>query len=145
MSRIYHQLRSSKTRGPDVATGISRSIFMSCHDNARGVMFDSDLESRADLIKWKGTAYTTNVTLPPPPAQKCLKTSDHLMYNLNNLTRGAPTQEASPPETQPPTGHPAPYKKTLKKITCLYKNIYYTRTITTKPPSRLKSAALSVG
>ena len=62
MSRIYYQLRSSKTRGPDVATGISRSIFMSCHDNARGVMFDSDLESRADLIKWKGTAYTPNVT-----------------------------------------------------------------------------------
>ena len=62
MSIIYYKLRSSQTRGPDVATGISRSIFMSCHDNARGVMFDSDLESRADLIKWNGTAYTPNVT-----------------------------------------------------------------------------------
>ena len=62
MSRISLQLPSSKTREPDVATGISRSIFMSCHDSACRVMFESDLESRTDPIKWKGTAYTPNVT-----------------------------------------------------------------------------------
>ena len=53
MSRIFHQLRSSKTRGPDVATGIPRSIFMSCHDDACHVMFESDLESRTDINIWR--------------------------------------------------------------------------------------------
>ena len=62
MSIIYHQLRPKKTRGPEVATSISRSIFMSCHDNARHVTFESDLESRTDIINLKGTAYTPNVT-----------------------------------------------------------------------------------
>ena len=32
MSRIHHQLRSKKTRGPDVAASVSRLIFMRCHD-----------------------------------------------------------------------------------------------------------------
>ena len=53
MSRIYYQLRPSKTRGPDVATGIPRSIFMSCHDDACHVMFESDLESRTDITIWR--------------------------------------------------------------------------------------------
>ena len=115
MSRIYYQLPHSKTREPDVATVISRSIFMSCHDGACHVMFEIDLESRTDIIKWKGTAYTPNVP-PLPPAQKCLNTIDHLMYNLINLT----TQEPPPlglnhqPGTQPHTRKPG-------KKTCLYK------------------------
>ena len=62
-------------------------IFMRCHDNACHVMLDQ-LESHSITLPMKGgTANTPNVTLPPPPQhKKCLKTSDHLMYNLNNLT-----------------------------------------------------------
>ena len=35
MSRIHHQLRSKKTRGPDVAASVSRLICMHRHDNAQ--------------------------------------------------------------------------------------------------------------
>ena len=46
-------------RGPDVATGVSRSIFMSCHGDACHVMFESDPESRADITIWR-QLYTYN-------------------------------------------------------------------------------------
>ena len=60
MSRIYYQLRPSKTREPDVATVIPRSIFMSCHDYACLVMFESDLESRTDITYLARTVYIYN-------------------------------------------------------------------------------------
>ena len=53
MSRISHQLRPKKTRGPEVATSVSRSIFMSCHDNARSVTFESGPEGRTDITIWR--------------------------------------------------------------------------------------------
>ena len=96
MSRIYHQLRPKKTRGPDVAPSVSRLIFMRCHDNVQSVTFQSSPECRTDTTIRAGTVYTPNVTLTLP-AQTCFKTSDHLMYNLNNLNRGASTAEHPSP------------------------------------------------
>ena len=54
MSRISHQLRSKKTRGPDVAVSVSRLIFMRCHDNAQSDTPQSSPESRTDTAILKG-------------------------------------------------------------------------------------------
>ena len=43
-SRIHHQLRSRKTRGPDVAASVSRLIFMRRHDNAQSDTPQSNTE-----------------------------------------------------------------------------------------------------
>ena len=57
MSRIYHQLRPKKTRGPYVAPSISRLIFMRCHDNVQSVTFQSSPEYRTDTTIKVGTVY----------------------------------------------------------------------------------------
>ena len=57
MSRIYHQLRPKKTRGPDVAPSVSRLIFMRCHDNVQSVTFKSSPECRTDTTIRAGTVY----------------------------------------------------------------------------------------
>ena len=57
MSRIYHQLRLKKTRGPDVAPSVSRLIFMRCHDNVQSVTFQSSPECRTDTTIRAGTVY----------------------------------------------------------------------------------------
>ena len=62
MSRIYHQLRPKKTRGPDVASSVSRLIFMRCHDNVQSVTPQSSPECRTDTTIRAGTIYTPNVT-----------------------------------------------------------------------------------
>ena len=58
----------------------------------------------------------------------CFKPSDHLMYILKNLKRGASTQEAPPPPPPPPetlttNRAPGPTQETQK--TYLYRYIYY--------------------
>ena len=116
MSRIYHQLRPKKTRGPEVAPSVSRLIFISCHDNARSVTFESGPECRTDTTIWRGLYIHQMSNYPPPPQHKrALKTSDHLMYNLNNLKRGASTQEASPPETLTTNRAPVPHTRNPPK------------------------------
>ena len=62
MSRIYHQLRPKKTCGPDVASSVSRLIFMRCHDNVQSVTPQSSPECRTDTTIRAGTVYTPNVT-----------------------------------------------------------------------------------
>ena len=62
MSRIYHQLRSKKTRGPDVAVSVSRLTFMRCHDNVQSDTPQSSPECRTDTTIRAGTVYTPNVT-----------------------------------------------------------------------------------
>ena len=57
MSRIYHQLRPKKTRGPDVAPSVSLLIFMRCHDNVQSVTFQSSPECRTDTTIRAGTVY----------------------------------------------------------------------------------------
>ena len=48
MSIIYDQLRSKKTRGPDVAASVSRLIFMRCHDNVQSDTPQSRPDCRTD-------------------------------------------------------------------------------------------------
>ena len=62
MSRIHHQLRSRKTREPDVAASVSRLICMRCHDNAQSDTPQSNTECRTDITIRAQTVYTTNVT-----------------------------------------------------------------------------------
>ena len=62
MSRIHHQLRSKKTRGPDVAASVSRLIFMRCHDNVQSDTPQSNPECRTDITIRARTVYTPNVT-----------------------------------------------------------------------------------
>ena len=62
MSRIHHQLRSKKTRGPDVAASVSRLICMRCHDNVQSDTPQSSPESRTDITIRARTVYTPNVT-----------------------------------------------------------------------------------
>ena len=57
MSRIYHQLRPKKTRGPDIAPSVSRLIFMRCHDNVQSVTLQSSPECRTDTTIRAGTVY----------------------------------------------------------------------------------------
>ena len=57
MSRIYHQLHSKKTCGPDVAESVSRLIFMRCHDNVQSDTPQSSPECRTDIIIRAGTVY----------------------------------------------------------------------------------------
>ena len=71
MSRISHQLRSKKTRGPDVAVSVSRLIFMRCHDNAQSDTPQSSRESRTDTAIRARTIYTPNVTYPPMELDGC--------------------------------------------------------------------------
>ena len=78
MSRIYHQLRSKKTRGPDVAASVSRLIFMRCHDNVQSDTSQSSPECRTDTTIRAQTVYTTNVTHVPVPSPG----RSSLMYNL---------------------------------------------------------------
>ena len=63
MSRIHHQLRSKKTRGPDVAASVSRLICMHCHDNAQSDTPQSNTECRTDITIRARTVYTPNVTI----------------------------------------------------------------------------------
>ena len=62
MSRIHHQLRSKKTRGPVVAASVSRLIFMCCHDNVQSDTPQSNTECRTDITIRAQTVYTPNVT-----------------------------------------------------------------------------------
>ena len=62
MSRIHHQLRSKKTRGPDVAASVSRLICMRCHDNTQSDTPQSNTECRTDITIRARTVYTPNVT-----------------------------------------------------------------------------------
>ena len=54
-----------KTRGPDVASSVSRLIFMRCHDNVQSVTPQSSPECRTDTTIGAGTVYTPNVTNAP--------------------------------------------------------------------------------
>ena len=57
VSRIHHQLRSRKTRGPDVTASVSRLIFMRRHDNAQSDTPQSNTECRTDITIRARTVY----------------------------------------------------------------------------------------
>ena len=68
---------SKKTRGPEVAPSVSRSIFISCHDNAHSVTFESGPEGRTDTTIWR-ELYIYN---------KCHTCTARGIWNTNKSTR----------------------------------------------------------
>ena len=117
MSRIYHQLPPKKTRGPDVAVSVSRLIFMRCHDNVQSDTPQSSPESHTDTTIRAGNRIFKKCHITPS-STTCFKPSDHLMYNLNNLNRGASTAEHPPPPPPETNRQPGtrPHTRNPKKF-----------------------------
>ena len=110
-----------KTRGPDVAVSVSRLIFMRCHNNVQSDTPQSSPECRTDSTIRAGNRIY-NKCHTTPSSTTCFKPSDHLMYNLNNLNRGASIAEHSSSETN---RQPGTRSHTRNPKNCMNRYIYY--------------------
>ena len=124
MSRIYYRVGPKRTRGPEVAPSVCRLIFMRLSWQRRCVTSQSGPECCTDTTDMAGTIiYIKCHITPPPQHKKCFKTSDHLMYNLNNVKGGLHTRGSPPPPPRKFNHQPGtrPHTRNPKK-TCLYRS-----------------------
>ena len=94
--------------------------------------FDSDPQSQPDPLMKGGGPQIHQMSHYPLQHKKCLKTSDHLMYNLNTLHGGSYTRGAPPPPlrfSHQPGTRPHTRKPSKKKLVCtthlLHQNYNY--------------------